>query len=180
MQGTIPHIIADGGGYAAFGGTSITLGSDIKPAVRAASTKVDRVVGTRPPDPVLLKAMMKVGIEAASIDDTGRLSVAQLERIKGTADSTSGKIQLTRLADLAGLLPVELQAGRPVAAASTSAAAFAALPMQLKHVMKRGGLQQEFEQQGGLSVAHIDAAAADVGDKIMVKLALGRLGLLSA
>lgn len=77
----------------------------------------DRVVGTAAPDPLLVAAMLKVGIEASSIDDTGRLTVAQLEKIKATTDSISRRMQLTRLAELAGLLPVELQPRSPALSA---------------------------------------------------------------
>jgi hypothetical protein len=56
--------------------------------------------------------MLRVGIEASSIDaGSGRLSMQQLDRIKATTDSISGRMQLTRLAELAGLLPVELDSG---------------------------------------------------------------------
>ena len=91
-----------------------------KPALAAAKEKHmntqvnaggNRVVGTAAPDPILMRAMLRVGIQASSIDGTGRLSMAQLDWIKATVDTTSAKMQLGRLAQLAGLLPVELESG---------------------------------------------------------------------
>lgn len=95
--------------HAAYEMTSLAASKDT--SMTQVTIGGERTVGTNPPDPILMRAMLKVGIEASSIGGSGRLSMAQLDKITATTDSISGRMQLTRLAELAGLLPVELQSG---------------------------------------------------------------------
>jgi hypothetical protein len=89
--------------------------------------------------------------------DIWQFDIADLDRqLEGQDIDTRMKVK-GHLRD-AGLLPQGTRLDSVSASAETPpAAAFASLPPKVQHIMKKGGLQGEMTEAGGISVSHLEA-----------------------